>query len=103
MRNYDLKKLLLIGILAFTCMHYENDNPFDPLYPSTNYQFKVNWSMFPDPCYLKTDYIIGCTTSVGRDTFVSFSATIGEITIEVDIEFVCISVDYYACVMPVSV
>jgi hypothetical protein len=76
MKPFNLKNLLLIGVVALTCVHYKNNNPYDPLYSSSNYKFKVNWSMFPDTCLLNKEYVIGCTTSVGRDTFIDFSATI---------------------------
>ena len=69
---WGVKNAVIAGAFFLMCMHYENDNPCDPAYPSSRYKLKVNWDMFPDTCFINTPYTIDCETSVGKDTFDHF-------------------------------
>ena len=68
------KLIGLIVILAvipqlLICSHYQNDNPFDVLYPDANYTLKARWESLHDTLYIDTPYILPCTTSIKLDTF----------------------------------
>ena len=70
--SWKATNAVIAGAFLLVCMHYENDNPCDPDYPSSRYKLKVNWNMFPDTCFIDTPYTIDCETSVGKDTFDHF-------------------------------
>ncbi|HEX7510652.1 MAG TPA: hypothetical protein VF335_05090, partial [Chitinivibrionales bacterium] len=71
---------LLCSVIAVTaqlliCSHYKNDNPFDVLYPDENYILKPAWNRLPDTVFLKTPYVLPCTTSRGLDAFDSLTVS----------------------------
>jgi hypothetical protein len=59
-------------MLFLICKPYENNNPYDPIYPSSKYTCRVAWNMLPETCYINTQYEVACTTSEGSDTFDHF-------------------------------
>jgi hypothetical protein len=82
-RSFDVKIVILIVFAFVRCLHFENDNPIDPLYSDSNYFLKVKWQFLPNPCKTNTEYLIPCSTSIGKNAFSQFYFYEGGDSVEV--------------------
>jgi hypothetical protein len=86
-KSFNPKPFLLVVMLMLTCMHYDNNNPYDPDYPASKYKFHVNWHLLDTTCLINKEYKIPCTTNTGQDTFISFEISRQDTNLKAQIAF----------------